>query len=104
MHYKTITLELLQQRPQLQDQFRRNRSLLATLELYARQLKTHHEAWKDHLSRARPGSDPSQVASEALEIALQELEDFLGPSDDSEPLSAEGAITFIRGHTPPRRP
>jgi hypothetical protein len=104
MHYKTIILELLQQHPEIHNQLRSKRMLLPTLELHARQLKTRHEAWRERLSRARPGSDPSQVASEALEIALKELEDFLGPPDDSEPLTVEAAIAFIRGHTPPRRP
>ena len=103
MHYKTIILELLQQNAEIHNYLRSKRMLLPTLELHARQLKTRHEAWRERLSRARPGSDPSQVASEALEIALKELEDSLGPPDDSKPLPVEGAITFIRSHVPQRR-
>ena len=97
MHYKTIILELLQQHSEIHNQLRSSRMLLPTLELYARQLKTRHEAWMEHLSRMKPGSDQSQRASEALEIALKELEDFWGSPDESEPISVETAIAFIRG-------
>ena len=77
MQYKTIILELLQQRPEMHDQLRKSRKLLLTVERYARELKTSHEAWKENLSQARPGSDQSQIASEALEMALKEMEDRL---------------------------
>jgi hypothetical protein len=103
MQYKTIILELLQQRPDLHDQLRKDRKLLPTMERYASELKTSHEAWKERLLQLRPGSDPSQIASEAMEMALQELEERL-PSgslpDDQEPLSLDGAMAFIRRHTP----
>jgi len=103
MRYKTIVLELLQQHPETHNQLRSKRMLLPTMELYARQLRTRHEAWMEHLSRTRPGSDRSQIASEALEIALKELENSLGSPDDSEPISVEPAIEFIRGHGRRRR-
>ena len=102
MQYKTIILELLQQRPQMHEQLRQSRKLLPTLETYARELKTSHEAWKEDLSQARPGSDPSQIASEAMEMALKELEDRL-PSeshqDESEALSLDAAMAHLRRHT-----
>jgi len=104
MQYKTIVLELLQQRQEMHEQLRRSRTLLATMERYASELKTRHEAWKELLSQARPGSDGSQVASEALEIALKELEDCLDsatPPDESGPVSLDGAMAFIRRHSPP---
>jgi hypothetical protein len=103
MKYKTIVLELLKQHPEIHDRLRRSRMLLTTLDPYASDLKTRHEAWKDHLSRTMPGSHPSQIASEALEIALKELEDFLhsgAPPEGGEPPSLEGATAFIRGRTP----
>ena len=102
MQYKTIILELLQQRPQMHDQLRKNRKLLPALEFYAKELKTSHETWKETLSQAKPGSDPSQIASEALEIALKEMEDRLpseSPQDGTEPLSLDAAMAYIRGHT-----
>ena len=104
MLYKTMVLELLHQRPETQEQLRRTRSLLPTLESYARELKAHHEAWKEALSQTRPGSDPNLIASEALEMAVKELEDRLppvSPPDATGPLSLEGAMAFVRRHTPP---
>ena len=102
MQYKTIILELLQQRPQMHHQLRKDRKLLPTMERYARELKASHEAWKENLSGLRPGSDQSQIASEALEMALKELEDRL-PSEShpegNEALSLDAAMAFIRNHT-----
>lgn len=77
MQYKTIVLELLQEHPALYETLRQSRTLLPTLEVYARDLKTSHEAWKERLFRVRPGSNESQIASEALEIGLKELEEYL---------------------------
>ncbi len=102
MRYKTIILELLKQHPKMHNQLRSKRMLLPTLNRYATELKASHEIWKNRLSQAKPGSNPSQIAREALEIALKELEDFLhslSPPDDKEPPSFEGAMAFIRGHT-----
>ena len=62
------------------------------MEFYASELKASHEAWKETLAQARPGSDPSQIATEALELALQELEDRLpseSPRTRTEPLSLD---------------
>ena len=104
MQYKTMVLELIQERPELHDQLRKSRILLPTMERYASELKTRHEAWKNILPQTKPGSDPSQIASEALEIALKELEDSLdsaSPPDESEPISIEAAMAFLRRHTPP---
>jgi hypothetical protein len=104
MLYKTIMMELLEQRPQLHDQLRKQRKLLATLETLAQQLKTSHEAWKDQLARTGPESRDSQITSEALEIALQEMVNSLpdeSPSGGSGPLSLDGAMAFLRKATPP---
>ncbi len=104
MQYKTIVLKLLQERPEMHNQLRSNRMLLSTVNRYAMELKANHETWKDRLSQAKPGSDQSQIASEALEIALKELEDYLdsaSPPNDGKPPSLDGAMAFIRRHTPP---
>jgi hypothetical protein len=103
MQYKTMVLELLEQHTELYNQLRSERMLLPALDLLASQLKTSHEAWKNRLSQQKPGSAPSQIASEALELVLKELEDYLtsrSSPDDIEPLSLEGAMAFIRGRTP----
>jgi hypothetical protein len=104
MHYKTIVLEMLLDRPELRNQLCSKRTLLPTMERYASELKASHEAWKDRLLQRKPGSNPSQIASEALEIALQEIADRLPsatPPNDSEALSLEGAMAFIRAPMPP---
>ena len=104
MQYKTIILELLQQWPETHDQLRKQRMLLATMERLARELKDSHEAQMAILSTARPASDPSQIASEALEIALKELMASLptaSPPNEDEPLSLDAAMAFLHRHTPP---
>ena len=98
MQYKTIILELLQQRPQIHEQLRRERKLLPTLEIYAKELKTSHEDAMEQLRQLRPNSEASQISSEALEMALKEMEDRLPivfPADDYETLSLDKAMAFV---------
>ena len=97
MQYKTIILELLQERPEMHEQLRKNRKLLPAMEFFAHELKTSHETWNETLSELRPESDQSQIASEAMEMALKDMEDRL-PSG-SPGLSLDGAMAFIRNHT-----
>jgi hypothetical protein len=102
--YKTITLELIRDHPDLYERLRSSKRLLPAMESYARDLKTSHEAWKERLRQTRPGSDPIQIASVALELAIEELRDRL-PSEstpnEAEPLSLDAAMSFIRKHSPP---
>ena len=102
MHYKTMVLELLESRPEIYEQLRSQRLLLPTMERFALDLKASHEAWKEQLAQSRPGSDPSQLASEAMELALQDLERSLSsdlPQEEGGP-SLDGAMAFIRRPTP----
>ena len=102
MHYKTIILEMLEQRPKMREELRQSRKLLPTLEFYASELRDSHEEWKGRLLEAKPDSDPSQIASEAMELALKDLQDHL-PSesnqDESETLSLDQAMAHISRHT-----
>jgi hypothetical protein len=104
MQYKTIVHELLLQRPQMHEQLRKERKLLTTLEIYAKELKTSHEGWKELLSPLRPGSDPAQISSEAFEMAFKELEDRLPPespqNENEASLFLDAAMLFIRNRTP----
>jgi hypothetical protein len=102
MQYKTIILQYLRQRSKIHNQLKSDRTLLPTLDLWANALKNNHEAWKGQLSQANPGNDPSQVANQALEIALQEWIASLPPENPNEdgPLSLDGAMAYIRRHTP----
>jgi hypothetical protein len=102
MQYKTIVLDLLQERPQMHDQLRKERKLLPTLEIYAHELKTSHEAWMEVLSQAKPGSDESQIKSEALEMALKDMEEHLAsasPQTENKRLTLDGAMAFVRRPT-----
>ncbi|HLJ45705.1 MAG TPA: hypothetical protein VKU01_06850 [Bryobacteraceae bacterium] len=99
MQYKTIVHELLQQRTELHEQLRLTRRLLPTIEACARELKASHEEWKETLSQARPGSHPIQIASEAMEIAVKELQDHLQAVSDDETLSLDAAMAFLRNPT-----
>jgi len=73
MHYKTIVLGLLQDRPQLRDRLQQQRRMLLIVEQYALELKASHEEWQERLAQLRPGSDPVQIKSEAMELAIEEL-------------------------------
>ncbi len=102
MQYKTIVLELLKERTVLHEQLRLTRRLLPTMEAYAKELKASHETWKQTLLAGKPGSDPSQIASEALEMALKDLVNRLPaeshPNED-DPLSLDAAMGSIRNRT-----
>ncbi len=102
MQYKTIVLELIQQQPELHEQLRASRTLLATMDACALELKANHEEWMDRLSQRRPGSDHSQLSSEALEIAVRKLEKDLSSAskEDVDGPSLDGAMAYLKRHTP----
>ena len=105
MQYKTIVLEMLKERTELHEQLRLTRRLRPTLETCAKELKASHEAWKETLSQSNPGSDPSQISSEAMEMALRELAERLpsvSPQDDRELPTLDKAMAYLVGHTPKR--
>ncbi len=105
MHYKTLMLALLQEdAPRL---LQRSGTPLQTLERYATLLKDRHTSWMEALTRQRPASDPRQIASQALELAVQEMRDAL-PADSptnaaeaEETLSLDAAMASLRRPTPP---
>ncbi len=80
MGYKTIVLELLKERTELYERLRSSKRLLPAMDAYAIDLKSFHEAWKDRLNEASPGRDPSQISSEALELAIEDLAHLLSAS------------------------
>lgn len=102
MHYKTIVLELLQQQTELHEELRLTRRLLPTINALAEGLKASHESWKRELQAIHPNSYPLQIASEALEMALSELESRLhsaSPRDVTEPLTLDQAMAHLQGHS-----
>jgi hypothetical protein len=101
--YKTITLELLRSQPELYERLRSSKRLLTAMDAYATELKASHEAWTEQLGESRPGSDPTQTASEAMEMATAELQERLSSEstpNETEALSLDAAMSFIRRHSP----
>jgi hypothetical protein len=98
--YKTLTLQLLRHYPQIYNHLKKTRKVPQTLDHYSKELKLSHEGWKDSLSESKPGSNPIQIAAEAMELALHDLKDRLQadlPLDGSESLlSLDAAISFLR--------
>ena len=105
MHYKTIVIELLHQYPTLYEELRVKRAMPRALDRYSTDLKASHDFWTDQIARARPHTAPDQMATEALEIALEELQNRLSAESQAswtlaEPLSPGGARASVRRHTP----
>lgn len=99
MQYKTITLNLIQEQPELYEQLRSTKRLLPAMDAYATELRAGHLATMEAFARKWPGSHPSQIASQALEMAIQELREHLcsaSPKDEAEPLSLDAAMSHIR--------
>lgn len=103
MRYKTMVLELIQERPELTAKLRLEKTMLKAVETYALELKASHEAWKERLQASNQGNSTEQIEAEALELALQELQDRLPSAsipNDEEVLSLDAAMAFLRGATP----
>jgi hypothetical protein len=101
--YKTIILELLHQNPTLWEQLRATRKLMPTLNAYAAELKAKHQARMESLRQIRPESDPSQLSSEAMELAIEDVRGSLLPElppSEDEPLSLDAAMAHLRRHPP----
>lgn len=100
--YKTIVLELLQDRPTMHERLRASGTLLESMQQLAVAFRACHLNRMQELAAARPGSDPAQLSSEALELALQELQDSLPPEspESDETLSLDQAMTFLQRHMP----
>ena len=103
--YMTIVLRLLEGRPEMHDRLRRNRTLLQAVNHSADRLKASHEAWKERLAQTHPGESACPIASEALELALEELEDNWtsgDPAEGGQPPTLDGAMAFVRSRLPPK--
>lgn len=101
--YKTIVLELLRDRTALHEQLRASGTLQASMEQLAVAFRECHLERIKELAESRPGSDPAQLSSEAMELALKELQDSLAGesgSEDIELFSLDQAMTFLHRHMP----
>lgn len=103
MLYKTIMLEMIQDRPGLYFELRSTNRLLPAVETYASELRTRHQVWKHAITRRRPESSPTQVADEAMELAIEDMTSRL-PSEsagEAEIFSLDEAMNYLRKATPP---
>src|SRR5262245_60671960 len=102
MHFKTIVLELLQDHPTLHERLRESRTLLRALDRSAAHFRARHVFWMSELGRTKTATEPSQLSSSALEIAVQEFRDALPPEtpDDPDSLSLDEAMELLSRHTP----
>jgi hypothetical protein len=106
MQYKTIMLELVQQSQELHHELRTRKQLLPAIDRTASELKDRHTYWISRLSQEQPERASEQIASAALEIAVQEMRDALPdgllPTDPlSEPFSLDAAMASLRPPTLP---
>jgi hypothetical protein len=98
MHSKTLALHLLESEfPALYERLRAERVLLKALDRYSSELVARCDRLREELSCRFPSSDESQISSQALEIAIEELRSLLSakqlhvltlgprPSQDSVP-------------------
>jgi hypothetical protein len=103
MQYKTITLSLIEQRPQWHQQLQQSGTMQATLDHYANLLSQSHEQWKAELMGQRGESDSILLASEALELAMQDFQDNHLPAAanlSNETFNLDAAMAFVKRHTP----
>lgn len=103
MQYKTIVLELLEQNQPLYHHLRRCRTLLATVERAATELRTSHREWTARLTEAGRGGTDEQLSAEALELALTDLTERLQPESaapDTAGPSPAGAMAYLRARSP----
>ncbi|WP_437193947.1 hypothetical protein [Planctomicrobium sp. SH527] len=79
MQYKTIAMELIEQRPQMHEKLKRERKLLTTMETIARELKASHEEISRDLASEQPQMEASLISSQATEMAITEMQDRMPP-------------------------
>ena len=76
---------------------RAGKMLLTALDSYASELRDRHLAWMERLNEVKPGRDPAQLSSEALELAILGLEDHLrSASPKDATASTAPAVTTTR--------
>ena len=98
MLYKTILLELIESRPELHARLKHQKAVQATVERLALDLKSRHAEWMDSLQQSNPDLDPIQLASQAGELALQEIEEQLEDEtpETDETFSLDGAMAYLQ--------
>jgi hypothetical protein len=102
MLYKTIVLELIQDRPELCSRLRQERLMLQAVETLAVDLKSRHEQWQQKLLNTMRGEAKELIHSRAMEFAIDEAIKMLpGESEtaDQRTVSMNALIDRVRSHT-----
>ena len=73
MQYKTIILQLIEDRPSLHHKLASSDTLLSTLNRLAAEFRSLHLELSDQLSRQHPELAAAQVRAQALEYAVPAL-------------------------------
>ncbi|MEZ6104462.1 MAG: hypothetical protein R3E01_36455 [Pirellulaceae bacterium] len=103
MHYKTIVLELIEQRPRWHEQLKSSNSLLSTINQLAITLRNRHLDLLDQAEATPLQMSPIQHSSEALEKAIAELLEHFPREQEaaaSDTLDMDALIAFLKRHTP----
>ena len=95
MQYKTIILELIRQNEPLHDRLCSNRSLLATVDRLAKQLKADHETYLNQMVTQEPAASRLAVAQQAFEMAMKETEEQLMAMTPAEVMLPAADITSV---------
>jgi hypothetical protein len=99
MHYKTIVLELLESPPALYEQLRASGSLLSTMNKLASLLRDLHLQTLEELQQAQPSESQAALSSEAMELAVHQLQQSLLPAEpNSETFSLDQAMLYLKHH------
>ena len=85
MLYKTIILQMLEDRPAIYNRLKAERKSLATIEALASELKANQRVILADLKQANPRMDEQQLASQAMEMALADLESALDANTSPSP-------------------
>ena len=103
MQYKLILLQLLEQHPELFKQVRQRGNIHPKVEYYACELKTLHDAWKAAILQSKPDREASQIASGALEVALEEIQARLPEGSTlhrNQAISLDSMAEAFRNYSP----
>jgi hypothetical protein len=104
MQYKTIVLELLQLNSELHSNLVSSNSLTSTLNQLAIQLRENHLAIMEEIRQAHPNSSEHQLKSEAMEIAVETLQNLLSKTPqevESAKSILDDAMNYLRRQAPP---
>jgi hypothetical protein len=98
MQYKTITLELINERPHLQQALVSNDSLLLAMETLAVHLRNLHHEQIEALKGSDPMQSLPQIRARAMETAIIFLQAHLDELDQQSQKDPHAVAQWITAH------